>query len=184
MRKITSHSPFGDAINTRCVASQNVRKTAYFSHVFACDATGIDHIAKRRKGGDFSHRNRTFLYTSLSYAINIQILNCLQKKRYFSVIFHPQKQVNSHRNYVFGYSSHTKVMYTKSSISIRKITSCSPFCDAINTRCVASENVGKIAVLRTLWPATQQVLIASQNEEREVIFRIEIQLFCIHHFRV
>ena len=67
---------------------------------------------------------------------------------------------------------------------MRKITSRSPFCDAINTRCVASENVRKIAVLRTFWLATQQVLIASQNGEREVIFRIEIELFCIHHLRV
>ena len=57
-------------------------------------------------------------------------------------------------------------------------------CDAINTHCVASENVPKIAVLRTFWLATQRVLIASQNGEREVIFRIEIELFCIHHFRV
>ena len=67
---------------------------------------------------------------------------------------------------------------------MRKITSWSPICDVINTRCVASENMQKIAVLRTFWLATQRVLIASQNGEREVIFRIEIQLFCIHHFRV
>ena len=67
---------------------------------------------------------------------------------------------------------------------MRKITSHSPFCDAINTRWVASENVQKIAVLRTFLLATQRVLIASRNGEREVICRIEIQLFCIHHFRV
>ena len=67
---------------------------------------------------------------------------------------------------------------------MRKITSHSPFCDAINTRCVASENVRKIAVLRTFWLATQWVLIVSQNREREVIFRIEIELFCIPHLRV
>ena len=67
---------------------------------------------------------------------------------------------------------------------MRKITSRSPFSDAINTRCVASENVRKIAVLPTFWLATQRVLIASQNGDREVIFRIEIELFCIHHLRV
>ena len=67
---------------------------------------------------------------------------------------------------------------------MRKITSRSPFCDAINTRCVASENVRKIAVLCKFWLATQRVLIASQIGEREVIFCIEIELFCIHHFRV
>ena len=67
---------------------------------------------------------------------------------------------------------------------MRKITSRSLICDAINTRCVASENVQKIAVLRTFWLATQRVLIASQIGEREVIFRIEMDLFCIHHFRV
>ena len=67
---------------------------------------------------------------------------------------------------------------------MRKITSRSLICYAINTRCVASENVQKIAVLRTFWLATQWVLIASQIREREVIFRIEIELFCIHHFRV
>ena len=67
---------------------------------------------------------------------------------------------------------------------MRNITSRFPFCDTISTRCVASENVRKIAVLRTFWLATQRVLIVSQNGEREVIFRIEIKLFCIHHFRV
>ena len=67
---------------------------------------------------------------------------------------------------------------------MRKITSRSLICDAINTRCVAGENVRKIAVLRTFWLATQRVLIASQIRDREVIFRIEMELFCIHHFRV
>ena len=67
---------------------------------------------------------------------------------------------------------------------MQKITSRSPHCEAINTRCVARENVQKIAVLRTFWYATQRVLITSQIGEREVIFRIEMELFCIHHFRV
>ena len=67
---------------------------------------------------------------------------------------------------------------------MRKITSRSPFCDAINTRCVARQNVRKTAMFHTFSLATQQVLIASENGEREVIFRIEIELFGIHHFRV
>ena len=67
---------------------------------------------------------------------------------------------------------------------MRKITSRSPFCDAIKIRCVASKNVRKTAIFRTFSLATQRVLIVSQNGEREVSFRIEIELFCIHHFRV
>ena len=67
---------------------------------------------------------------------------------------------------------------------MRKITSRFLICDVINTRCVAGENVQKIAVLSTFWLATKQVLIASEIREREVIFRVEIELFCIHHFRV
>ena len=67
---------------------------------------------------------------------------------------------------------------------MRKITSRSPICDVINTRCVASENMQKIAVLRTFWLAIQRVLIASQFGEREAFFRIEIELFCIHRFPV
>ena len=51
-------------------------KNRRFTHVLARDATGIDRIAKRRPAGDFSHRNTTFLYTSLSCVINFQILNC------------------------------------------------------------------------------------------------------------
>ena len=65
-----------------------------------------------------------------------------------------------------------------------KITSHSPICDAINTRCVASQNVCYTAIFRTFSLATQRVLIASQIGGREVIFRIEIELFCIHHFLV
>ena len=60
---------------------------------------------------------------------------------------------------------------------MRKITSRSPFCDAINTLCVVSQNVRKTAIFRTFSLVTQRVLIASQNGERHVIFRIEIQLF-------
>ena len=67
---------------------------------------------------------------------------------------------------------------------MRKITSRSPICDAINTRFVASQNVRKTAIFWTFSLAMQRVLIASQNGEREVIFRTEIELLCIHHFRV
>ena len=67
---------------------------------------------------------------------------------------------------------------------MRKITFRSPCCDVINTRCVASQNVRETSIFRTFSLATQRVLIASQNGEREVIFRIEIELFCIHHFLV
>ena len=67
---------------------------------------------------------------------------------------------------------------------MRKITSHSSFCDAINTCCVASQNVRKTAIFRTFLLATNRVLIVPQNVEREVIFRIEIELFCMHHFRV
>ena len=51
-------------------------KNRRFTQVLARDATGINRSAKRRTGGDISHRNRTFLYTSLAGEINIQILNC------------------------------------------------------------------------------------------------------------
>ena len=51
-------------------------KNRRFKHDLARDATGIDRVAKRRTAGDISHRNTTFLYTSLSCVINIQILNC------------------------------------------------------------------------------------------------------------
>ena len=67
---------------------------------------------------------------------------------------------------------------------MRKITSRSRICDAINTHCVACQNVRKTAIFRTFSHATQRVLIAPQNGEPEVIFRIEVELFCIHHFRV
>ena len=53
---------------------------------------------------------------------------------------------------------------------MRKITSRSRICDAINTHCVASQNVRKTAIFRTFSLATQRVLIASQIGERDVIF--------------
>ena len=67
---------------------------------------------------------------------------------------------------------------------MRKITSRSPIYDAINTRFVASQNVRKTAIFWSFSLATQRVLIALQIGDREVIFRIEIELFCIHHFSV
>ena len=42
----------------------------------------------------------------------------------------------------------------------------------------------KIAVIGTFWLAMQRILLASQIGEREVIFRIENELFCLYHFRV
>ena len=39
-------------------------------YVFKCDATGIGRIANQRTGGDSSHRNATFSYTSRGSVIN------------------------------------------------------------------------------------------------------------------
>ena len=73
-----NHRPFSDL---RCdqYPLRREPKRAWngdFWHVFACDVTGIDSNTNRRTGGDFWPRNTTFLYTSLSCVINIQILNC------------------------------------------------------------------------------------------------------------
>ena len=67
---------------------------------------------------------------------------------------------------------------------MRRITSCLPICDTTNTRRVADETVRKIAVIRTFSSATQRVLVISQIGRQEVILRIEMQLFGIHHFVV
>ena len=72
-------SPPGLGFAMRSIPGASQAKTCEkspFSHVLARDGMGIHRIANPRTGGDFSHRNRTFLYTSLSCAINIQILNC------------------------------------------------------------------------------------------------------------
>ena len=75
-------------------------------------------------------------------------------------------------------------MYTKKCIPMRTITSFSPICDSINTRRVAGENVRKIALFHTFSSATQRVLVESQIGEKQVILRIEMQPFRVHHFGV
>ena len=67
---------------------------------------------------------------------------------------------------------------------MRRITSFSPICDTTNARRVAGENVRQIAVFHTFSSATQRALVVSQIGEKEVILRIEMQLFRIHHFGV
>ena len=67
---------------------------------------------------------------------------------------------------------------------MRRITSFLPICDTTNTCRVADENVRKIAVFRTFSSVTHRVLVVSQIGRREVILRIEMQLFRIHHFVV
>ena len=67
---------------------------------------------------------------------------------------------------------------------MRRITSFSPISDTTNTRRVAGKNVRKIALFHTFTSATRRVLVVSQIGEKEVILRIEMQLFRIHHFGV
>ena len=67
---------------------------------------------------------------------------------------------------------------------MRRSTSFSPICDTTNTSWVAGENVRKIAHFHTFSSATRLVLVVSQIGEKEVILRIEMQLFRIHHFCV
>ena len=73
-----NHLPFSvlrcDQYPLRCEPKRV--KNGDFLHVFTCESTGIDRITNRRTGGDFLPRNITFLYTTLSCEINIQILNC------------------------------------------------------------------------------------------------------------
>ena len=67
---------------------------------------------------------------------------------------------------------------------MRRITSFLPICDTTNTRHVADENVRKTAIFRSFSYATLRVLVLSQIGREEVILRIEMQLFRIHHFVV
>ena len=57
--------------------------TGDFSHVLTRDATAIAWIADRRSGADSAHDPALILYTSLSCAMNTQILNYPQKRRVF-----------------------------------------------------------------------------------------------------
>ena len=63
-------------------------KKSDFSNVFTRDTTGIRRIANRRKGGDSTHRNATFLYTSLRCGINIHILNCDRSLKKFGGVWY------------------------------------------------------------------------------------------------
>ena len=57
---------------------QQRMKKSDFSYVFTPDPTGIGRIANRIEGGDSSHQNATFSYTSLRCGINIHKLNCVR----------------------------------------------------------------------------------------------------------
>ena len=110
-----NHLPFSDLWCDQYPLSRRRKraKNRRFSHVLARDPTGIDRIANRRTGGDFSHRNRAFLYTSLACAINIQILNCDGSSSVFAGEKYGKNPATFASNYEFGYRSHTKVIYTK-----------------------------------------------------------------------
>ena len=62
-------------------------KNSDFSYVFVRDAIGIGRIANWKKGGDSSHRNATFSYTSLRCGRNIHILNCERVLVLFNTFF-------------------------------------------------------------------------------------------------
>ena len=81
-------------------------------------------------------------------------------------------------------SATTKWGIRKSCISMRKITSCFPICDTTYTRHVMDENVRIIVVCHTFSSATRRVLVVSKIGRKEVILRIEMQHFRIHHFVV
>ena len=112
IRKITSRSPIYDAINTRCVASEKVQKSpCYARFVSRRNGYSSHHNSENRRL--FFALKRTFLYRSLSFGINIQILNCDGSSPVFAVEKSRKNPATFAGNWVFGYLSLTKVMYTK-----------------------------------------------------------------------
>ena len=67
---------------------------------------------------------------------------------------------------------------------MRTISCRSPIRDLGNNGGVAGPNVRKIAVFSTFSVATQRLLLGSPIGDREKIYRIEMQLFLIHHLCV
>ena len=67
---------------------------------------------------------------------------------------------------------------------MRRIGSLSPIRDPGTSRGVAGQNVRKVAVFSTFSLATERLLLGSRIGEWEMIYRIGMQLFLIHYFRV
>ena len=67
---------------------------------------------------------------------------------------------------------------------MRRISSRSPIRDPGNSHGGAGQNVLKTAVFSTFSLATQRLLLGTRIGDREMIYRIEMQLFRIHHFCV
>ena len=72
----------------------------------------------------------------------------------------------------------------KRCVTMRRIASSSPICDATNIHRSAVENVPKITVLRALWDAMRPESIISQIRDREVNLCTALHLLCINYFLV
>ena len=184
MRKITSRSSICDAINTRCVASENVRKIAVLRTFWP--ATQWALIASQIGEREVIFRIEIELFCIHHFRVRwiSKYLIASKSSGIFPGFFTRKNERTAIAIKYLDIYHTPKWCIQKSFISMRKFTSLTPIFDAINAHCVAGQNVRKTAIFRTFSLATQRVLIASQIGEREVIFGLEIQLFCIHHFRV
>ena len=158
-------------------------KNRRFFPLFARDATDIFRIGNRRTGGVSRHDFALISYASLCSVINSWKLNWQHSFGFFrrKNVKHPQNALAIKFSAI---DVTTKWCIRKLYKITRRFTSRYPNCDAAIARFVAGENVPKTAILRTFLTAMRQVFVVSQIGEKEVILRVERQLFRIHHFGV
>ena len=87
-------------------------------------------------------------------------------------------------NQEFGYSTYQKWCIQKRCITMPRLTSRCPNCNAINIRRAASQNERETSIFRTFSWALRWTFVALQIGGQEVSLRVVSHLFTIHHFLV
>ena len=120
-------------------------------------------------------------YTSLRYAMNTQVLSGIESCPVD--VSHLNPTISWTIRY-WSINRTTKWCIWRNCKIKRKITSRSPICYAMNFHRSAVEKRRKSAFYSTFFTAFRWKFIVSQIGENEVILRIILYLFPIHHFVV
>ena len=141
----------------------------------------INCIRNRRAGGESPLNFAISSYKSLRCAINTPISNCpwdcgVEMRNIYRATFDAVTYLSIHRTTKWCIRRNCKIRW--------RISCRSSICYAMNFHRSAVEKRRKSAFFSTFFTAFRWKFIVSQIGEREVILRIIIYLFPIHHFVV
>ena len=183
LRRISSHSPFCDMSDIRCVANVNVPGAVFFRRFFT--ATWWGTMASKIGDGELNLRIKLHISYIEQSVVPLIFKYLIGAKKYGDSTNARVPIISRGCGWTPVYVVKTPVypslpIYKRHKI-MRSFTSRSPIFNSTLITCVAAENVPKNTVFHTTSIATQSAFIALKIGKREENLRMILHKFSIHH---